>query len=199
MREKGKGFFSTATKMTYGLTTTQSGYFEYGITDRLTFGASIDVNLEGGYATSGMGHLFVRKPLKWKLGKGLWAYQLGLGTRIDALGKHPYTKTSLHFGKGITWRDKGGWVSVDAEIEWALGSANNVMKVDMTVGLNISPRSKAMLQVYTNVTQYEARITLAPSYIFTPKAKKISYVIGLEAPTSSRNDFGIKLGVWQKF
>lgn len=199
MRDKGTGFYSITTKLAANLETTQSGYLEYGMTDHLTLGASIDMTMQNGYVLRGTGHVFVRKPLEWTRGKGVWAYEMGLGARIDQTGQIPIAKTSLHFGRGIKLMSKPGWVTVDTGIEWDLGAKDHVAKFDVTVGLNLSARSKAMVQLYSNFTQNETTLTLAPSYIFTPKDKKISYVIGFEAQSDSSDNLGIKLGVWQTF
>lgn len=199
MREKGTGFYSITTKMTATLETIQSGFLEYGMTDRLTFGASVDMTMQNGYAVKGTGHVFMRKPLGWTYGKGIWAWELGLGARITETARIPIAKTSLHYGRGIKMLKKSGWLTLDSGIEWDLGANDHIFKFDATVGLNISPRSKAMLQVFSNFTQYDATFTLAPSYIFSPRDKKISYVIGFEAQSDSKDALGIKIGIWQKF
>ena len=199
MRTEKTGFFSFVSKQNYNLSSTQSGYLEYGVSDKLTLGAAIDVDIQAGAALGGQGHIFLRRPLPWSRANSVWAYEIGFGAKVRETQQSQFAKTSLHFGKGVKLGKRNGWLAVDGAVEWHFGKEQHRAKIDVTLGVNISARSKAMVQIFTDISAGSATATLAPTYIFSPKDKKISYVAGFEAASNGRDSTALKIGVWHKF
>ena len=199
LREEGKGFLAYSNLTASSLDTTYSAYLDYGYRENLTLGAMIDIDAPIGRPVSGKGYIFARRPLDWGADDANWAYEVGLGARYNGATFVPAAFTSLSYGKGIKWGQRTGWLAVDAGVEWDLGYAQHVVKVDTTLGLTLGERSKGMLQVFTAYGSGWSNVTLAPSYIFQTKKKKINYVVGLQSSSLSPKTVAFKIGVWQSF
>jgi hypothetical protein len=199
LREKGKGFLAYSNLTASTMDTTFSAYFDYGLSDRMTVGATLDIYTPIGNQMSGKGLLFLRRSLDWGVFDGKWAYELGVGARHTGVEFVPVAKTALSYGRGISWGKRKGWFAVDAGVEWGFGDAQHLVKIDTTVGLDIGPRSKGMLQVFSTFNDDWGTVTIAPSYIFQNKKKKGNYVIGLETSSNAPEIIAVKIGVWQSF
>jgi hypothetical protein len=198
-RAKGKGFLAYSNLTASTLDTAYTAYFDYGYSDKMTIGATLDVYAPLRNQISGKGLLFLRRSLDWGVFDGNWAYELGVGARHTGVEFVPIAKTALSYGRGITWGKREGWFAVDAGVEWDFGNAQHLVKIDTTIGLDIGPRSKGMLQVFNTFGDDWSVVTIAPSYIFQTKKKKSNYVVGLETSSYAPEVIAIKIGVWQSF
>ncbi len=198
LREKGEGFTATSTGMTDQFDAQNGFYLEYGLTAKTTVGLDIDMKLTPA-GQSGTGHIFARRALPFG-GKGVWAYQIGLGVAFQEIAATPLAKLGLSYGRGITLGKYDGWLALDSAAQWDFGTSVHSLKIDTTAGLTFSDRSKAMMQMFWTVDSLGGTsTTLSPSYVFTPKSGKFSYVVGVEATRSSVASYGIKLGLWSDF
>ena len=198
LREKGKGFLAYSNLTASTMDTAYTAYFDYGLTEKTTIGATLDVYTPLRHQMSGKGILFIRRSLDWGIIDGHWAYELGIGARHTGVEFVPIAKTALSYGRGITWGKRDGWFAVDTGIEWGFGDAQHLVKIDTTIGLEFSPRSKGMLQVFSTFNEDWGSVTIAPSYIFETIKKK-NYLFGLETSSSASKVISVKFGVWQSF
>ena len=65
LREKGKGFLAYSNLTASTLDTTFSAYFDYGLSERATIGATLDFNPPLYGYPSGKALLFMRRSLDW--------------------------------------------------------------------------------------------------------------------------------------
>lgn len=199
LREKGKGFLAYSNLTASTLDTTFSAYFDYGLSERATIGATLDFNTPLYGYPSGKALLFMRRSLGWGGADANWTYELGFGGHHTGLELLPVAKTTLSYGRGITWGKRNGWLAIDAGIEWDLGHSKHMVKIDSTLGMELGARSKGMLQIFNTYGDTWNSITLSPSYIFQTKKKKKNYVVGFEANSLTPKTVAIKIGVWQTF
>ncbi len=199
MREKGATFTSASFTLNYFYETGSNTYLEYGLRDDMTVGADIGIFRNSTIGQSGTATLFLRRPLGNRDGKNLWAYELGVGASWQGMLISPHFKTALTWGHGITFRGKGGWTSIDTSIRWDLGYAAHLVKIDGTVGLNMSDRFAGMFQIYVSHSKGDTAAILAPSVIYTPRKGKSRWQLGLENPIGDRRRTAIKFGLWREF
>lgn len=199
LRDKGKGFLAYSNLTASTMDTTFSAYFDYGLSHKMTIGATLDIYSPLGQQISGKGIIFVRRSLDWGFFEGNWAYELGIGAYYTGVEFEPVAKTALSYGRGITWGKREGWFAVDAAVEWNIDSAQHMVKLDTTIGLDFGPRSKGMLQVFSTFSDDWRTMTIAPSYVFQTKKRKSNYVVGLETSSTAPEVIAIKIGVWQSF
>jgi len=199
LREEGTTFTSTSFTLNYFYETGSNTYVEHGLRDDMTVGADIGIFRNSTIGPSGTATLFLRRPFGNREGKNLWAYDLGLGASWEGLLISPHVKTALTWGRGITLRGKGGWTTVDASIIWDFGYAAHLVKIDGTVGLNISDRFASMFQLYVSHSKGDTAAIVAPSLIYTPAKGKSKWQIGLENPIGDSRRTAIKFGLWREF
>lgn len=193
LREPGTGFFALSGTVNDRMESATSIYLEYGLRERLTLGADLNLVMRTDATISGGGLVFARLPLA----DGTWtsSWLVALGGREQTGEIHPFASLGYSIGRGVTWH-KGGWVNLDLRLD--MGSrAVSQLKIDGTVGLQIAERSKAMLQVYLTVKEGGTlETTLAPSIVFDPGDSKPAWQIGIEAKEA---ELGFKLGLWRTF
>ena len=199
LREKGKTFTSVSIVVNYFYDTASSTYLEYGLRDDMTVGADVGIFRDTTVGPSGSATLFLRRALSKTDGKSLWAYELGVGANWQSIEISPHLKTALTWGRGMTFRERNGWLTVDASINWALADVPDVAKLDGTLGMNVTDRFAGMFQVYVSHSDGATSTTLAPSIIYTPKNGKSKWQIGLESPLGNTDRTAIKFGLWREF
>lgn len=114
-------------------------YGEIGLTDRLTLGGQIDRNAGG--------EIFLRR--SYLLPRGhVAALSFGAG-RVDARPERSVTFSGLHWSKSLTVGRFSGWATLDTRLALGLDNRIDHGKADALLGLNLTPRWKAMLAVET--------------------------------------------------
>ncbi|WP_373489480.1 hypothetical protein [Blastomonas sp.] len=199
LREKGRTFTSTSVTLNHFQDAASSTYIEHGLREDMTVGADIGVFRNTTAGPSGTATIFLRRPWGNRDGQSLWAYELGAGASWDGAVISPHAKTGVTWGRGITFRDKGGWTTVDASYRWDLGAGEDVFKLDGTLGLNFTDRVAGMFQVYVSHSAGETSATLAPSVIYAAKSGKTKWQLGIESPLSDTARTAIKFGLWRDF
>ncbi len=193
-RAKGEGFLAASGTVEerdeFGLYRQSfSLYAEYGATGRLTFG----VDLGGDALRMTKAIAFVRWPLRDLARKTKLALEVGLGQVEHENALRP----GLSIGRGIAIGKHHGWLNADTRaILWESGTA---FEVDLTAGLSLGARVKAMMQLQAGVPdQGQDYLRLAPSitYEMRPGAH---LELGLTEPLWGGGARGVKLGLWRSF
>lgn len=195
LREAGTGFLATSTLHSADGGSDAALYFEYGVRPKLTLGVKIDASMVAGRVGSGSGFAFARRAIPTGKRPYKLAYEIGLGATLGDT-TDPLLRTGLSYGRGLSIRQKNGWLALDLAVEWALSGAAHTAKFDTTFGLGITDVTKLMMQVFVSDTAGTTSLTLAPSLIWQPREKRPSYQIGLEA---EQGDVSLRLGLWQEF
>lgn len=199
LRSKGSGFTSTSVSTNASRELSTSFYMEYGLSENFTLGADISYGVDRTAFQEGSGIAFLRFPLGPTDKTNKWAAHVGVGARYLAGFYLPAAEVGLSWGRGIKWRENYGWVNVDTSFNRAQSPTENRVKVDGTVGLGLSQRSKVMLQVFNTFEGGETYSKLAPSYLFAPGGGKTTFQISVEVPFAGGGESALKLGVWRDF
>jgi hypothetical protein len=198
LRDKGKTFSATSFSSTYYLETSSQTYLEYGLTEATTlvgnFGTSrLHYSPHTGYATAS-----IRRALSAPEAPSKWAYELGIGMAWSGDDRERHLRTGLTWGMGNKWRDKSGWITVEAVALWDMTNARHLAKLDTTVGLNFTDVTAGMLQLYTAYADHGSA-TLAPSLVFTPAKSKFRIQVGAESKIGEFDNSALKIGLWREF
>ena len=91
-----------------------------------------------------------------------------------------------------------GWLALDSR--WVLfEEGDSLLESDVTVGLNLGKKSKAILQLQASAPQGErAYMALAPAFVFEHKPGH-HLEIGLKAGLVDKSSKAIKIGLWRQF
>ncbi|UOA25805.1 hypothetical protein [Pseudosulfitobacter sp. DSM 107133] len=199
LRDKGRGFTATSSMLTDQMETKSSFYFEYGLTAQTTVGLNLDMTMSG-LGQSGTAFVFARRALPFGGKQSLWAYELAMGARFDGASPRPLAGLGLSYGRPFKLGAYDGWLGVETALRWDFATTRRTLKIDTVAGLTFSERSKTMVQVFWSADSLGyTSTTFSPSYIYTPKRGKFSYLVGVEAARSHTTRYGIKLGLWREF
>ncbi|AEI95474.1 hypothetical protein [Roseobacter litoralis] len=212
LREKGKSFVSTSVQTTENNGSSVSFYMEYGLGEKVTIGADITYDTEilnyvAGAdiaATTiedvpiGSGILFARFPLGPVDQPNKWAFHLGIGARYFEAEFLQAAELGLSWGRGIQIGSKYGWVNVDSSYNDAEAPAEARIKVDGTVGLGLTDKTKVMLQMFNTFEDGQSFSKLSPSLLFSPGKGRVTFQFSSEIPTKG-GEASLKLGVWTEF
>ncbi|WP_299367686.1 hypothetical protein [uncultured Tateyamaria sp.] len=195
LQEEGRVFLS------YGATYQDDGrldgslYGEYGLRPKLTLGAKVDIDMTDGRSGDGTVVIFARRPVGRTDRPSRFAFEIGIGSTFGDVSD-PLVRTGLSFGRGLTVRDKNGWLAIDAAVDWAVDDGTDTYKLDSTFGVSLTDRMKVMMQVFISNAGSSTTTTLAPSVIWQPDAKTPSYQLGVEADDDT---VAVKFGIWRSF
>ncbi|MFK7763663.1 MAG: hypothetical protein AB8B62_10400 [Roseobacter sp.] len=212
LREKGKGFLATSFQTTRNNGNEISIYAEYGLSDRITLGldSTYDTDLlnyvqgTGPMVSSleelpqGSGVVFMRFPLGPTDGIHKWAFHVGAGARYIEGEFLKAAELGLSWGRGIQLGDRYGWVNVDSSINAAESPGETRTKLDGTVGLGITPKTKVMLQMFNTFVAAASYNKIAPSLLYAPGKGKLTFQIGSEYLLNG-GDASLKVGLWLNF
>lgn len=199
LREKGRGFSSTAFTITPDLDIANTSYLEYGLRPKLTLGADVRLAHDRFGVQDGFATLFIRRALNDPNKTSKWAYELGFGATWDDSVIQPHVKLGLSWGRGLQWGERYGWMSVDGSYRWDITTSQGTAKIDTTVGMGFTEVTTGMMQLY--LTEFDGTMTasIAPSLVFQPRGKKFRVQVGAEAPLDDTNNTALKLGLWREF
>lgn len=198
-RAKGTGFLSSSGTVTQSRDATGALYGEFGLSDRFTLGIDINAGMEQTGLPQGEGVVFLRWPLSAPEATNKWAAQIGIGARYEPLEFYPAVELGLSWGRGLQWRDNYGWAAVDMTFNVAKSPMDEITKLDLTIGMGVSPRFKVMGQAFFTQTEGTLYTTLAPSLLFSPEGSDSTYQLGVEYPLDDDDEPRLKLGVWRSF
>ena len=138
-------------------------YAEWGSANGLTFGLDLGGRVAALAALRPEGELrsrtFVRVPIRRASPVWRFAVELGLGrdTTSDTgdvlapMRAVDRTSLGLAVGRGFTWRDRSGWVSLDLRGEWGSGAGDRAV-LGATVGLKPTDRDAVELGLFAEST-----------------------------------------------
>ncbi|SHJ24681.1 hypothetical protein [Wenxinia saemankumensis] len=136
-------------------------YLEFGALPRLTFGLNAYLADAG---TAGSGFVWARLALDDGTGPDRWAVGGGIGATILPDGTYePSARADLHWGRGL---DRG-WLAVDVEGVWAIGSDRRQIKAEGVWGQRFAEGWTSLLsaQAGTGLTgDFYAKVAGALSY-----------------------------------
>lgn len=194
MREQGRGFASLSSEppLTPGTATYTSLYLEYGLRPRLTLG------FDGGsdFIGSGSALLFARTPL-WQGRHSRMSAEIALGAEWYPGFQSPLVRPGLSWGRNYHLGERTGWMALDATWSWRPKDATHRPKIEATLGLNLSKRSKVMLQSTWEHDNGTHSLSLTPTllYRFSKNSFITTGVVLHQAPRPST----LKFGVWRSF
>jgi hypothetical protein len=196
-REKGKAFVASNLTTTKDRDYNGNLYAEYGLTDRFTLGLDVTAEMDPLGMITGDGTLFLRWPLNAPDATHKWAVHLGVGARYDDLEFFPSGEIALAWGRGLQWGERYGWMGLEASYNVAKSPQTAIAKLDGTIGMGLTDKTKAMMQVF--LTQQDSVLTtkLAPSLLFSPGAGRYTLQFGAEFPNEGETSF--KIGIWMDF
>lgn len=199
LHEKGSSFTAVSLAATYTLETTTQTYIEYGFGNQMTLIGDINLARRQYLPGTGAATFSFRRALSAADAPAKWAYEIGIGASWDGAQTQPHIRTALSWGRGTTWGERSGWVTVEGAMIWDLAQAAHVAKLDTTIGVSLGDKSKGMLQLYTAHMGGKITATLAPSFIFKPESTKFSVLIGAESRIGQLDDTALKFGIWRDF
>lgn len=199
LRGKGDGFTSTTLSSTADQTLSTGFYFEYGLAEKLTLGLDISYGVDFTTFEEGSGIAFLRFPLGPTDQTHKFAAHVGVGARYLVGFYLPAAELGLSWGRGIEWGGKYGWVNVDTSYNRSQSPTDPRIKIDGTVGMGLTERSKVMLQMFNTIEGGTTFSRLAPSYLFAPGGGKTTFQLSVEIPVAGGGDPALKLGVWRSF
>jgi len=199
LREKGTTFTAVSVTGTYYLDTGNQTYLEYGLSDKTTFIADIAmINLRNA-GSGGAATLSLRRALSKPDAPTKWAYELGIGTGWVGNETLPHLRTALSWGRGVTLREKSGWMTAEASVIWDMTHQLHLTKFDATLGLNFTEVTSGMIQLYTAHIDGASTATLAPSFVFKPDFTQFQFQIGTESELGNARNSALKIGLWREF
>ncbi len=177
-------------------------YFDYGLSDRLTFG--IDAGRENVPDTF-QWILFLAlavSPPEWRLKA---AIELGAGQRqfpeTDDRndGRETVLRPGLSLGMGFESWLGPSWAALDLRLEHRTRHADTVRKADLTVG--VAPTEKALVYLQAQYSEYpdvDAKLRLVPTYV-RRLTENISVEAGLLYDVFGDDRIGFRTGLWLEF
>lgn len=199
LRDKGSSFTAVSIAGNYALETANQTYLEYGLTDTTTLIGDVGMARFHYIPNTGYATFSIRRALGPKEAASKWAYELGLGAGWVGEEILPHVRTALSWGRGITLGKKPGWMTVEGTVLWDVTYALHVAKVDTTVGLNATKKTKAMVQIFSAHAVGETIATLAPSVVYSPANTKFSILLGAESQIGQWDNTAVKIGIWREF
>lgn len=199
-QERGHGFASTDTRLSRPQNALRDGdvstyntlYLEYGLTDRITLGLDLGRSVSG----DDKAVAFVRYPLASPIADTRLAFELGVGR----IGKARVVRPGLSLGRSFVWRDQVyGWLSADALAEINRDNGRVDYKLDLTVGVTFANQRKFFVQLQSGAPHgREPFLRVAPSIVL-PIGRNRHAEIGLSIGLKGDDQLGIKFGLWQEF
>lgn len=194
-RAKGEGFLAASVTVEgpdeFGLFHEDFSLFaEYGATKRLTFG----VDLGGDSLRMSKAIAFLRRSLGPQSRETKLAVELGAGQVEGETALRPV----LSVGRGFALGKRPGWLNADGRAI-LFGGGDTAYEADLTAGLSIGTRVKAIAQVQAGrPAQGRDYLRLAPSLVYETRPGT-HLELGVTEPLSGGGERGIKLGLWRKF
>lgn len=199
LRKQGDGFAATSVTTNEDSELSTSIYLEYGLNENATLGLDVDYGVDLTNTQQGSGILFLRFPLGPTDQTHKWAAHVGIGARYMAGYYGPATELGLSWGRGIKWGERYGWVNIDSSYNIPQSPFDNRVKIDGTIGLGISERSKVMVQSFNTTEDGRTFSKVAPSYLFTPASGQTTFQFSVEIPIAGGGSNALKIGIWREF
>ena len=196
-RKEGQGFLS------FNLRRTVDGpdfgdfgslYYEYGLTERLTFGVDIGSNIATGQTKA---IAFLRHPVMQSDGPDVFAVEMGVGLTDRQAGKIFTLQPGLSWGRPVEGGWGRGWLGIEGKLA-LFEDSGSLRKIEATFGINHDSGSLSIFQL----------IQSDPSGGPSSWAVEASHVVKLSERTFldlgasygfSQAPVVVKIGFWQIF
>lgn len=165
-------------------------FYEYGLTDTLTFGIDAGGNLDIGDRRA---ILFLRHPIALGTGANLFAGEIGLGTENGDAALRP----GISWGRSYETGWAKGWMGIESSYALISGGGS-LAKVDATFGVDHGAGALSILQFqYANGSDGPSTQALEASRIIpVVEGFKIEIGASYEAQYETTQ---VKLGFWKDF
>ena len=202
MREEGAGFAAFTysydrdlNNLAAGTTGLGTWYGEYGLSNRVTVGATAWAS-----QTDASAFAFLRLPLTRRSSQRQIAFELGVGGyRAQGQAVEAAAKYGLSFGRGINTRWGPGWMQINASKEHRFRSKTNILKSDLTFGVSPNARTKLILEVHAEkASNARSQVKVSPSYV-RRISKRTHLTLGVSYGVRATDSLGVKLGTWLEF
>ncbi len=179
------------------LTQEYAFYFEYGLTEKLTFG--IDRTMRPKNETYSAVY-FLRRNFSRANWRSSYGFEIGMGGYRDwRQVNDTQLRIGMAWGRGFTTRWIDGWVDIDAKLSALEKTESVAWKVDSTLGFKPGDRTLFYLQMQSGALDDYGTYTRAqPTYVM-----KLGRGFSLESAVTLgiENDEtqGMKIGAWLDF
>jgi len=192
LRPEGDSFLSVSLEKPDGDQFHLSAYAEYGLRPDLTLGLDFGVNEE----ELDKAILFAKRPLSRPDSALQVSLELGIGV-VDDKG---VLRPGVNIGHSYVLRDLNGWISLELKAVLEPDDGDHFETSDLTIGLDVTARSKAMLQISSTGSPVDGNsLKITPSFVFE-RTPGHHFQIGVTAGLrDDDNATAIKLGLWREF
>ncbi|MEP5732181.1 MAG: hypothetical protein ABJL67_22730 [Sulfitobacter sp.] len=199
LREKGSGF----TSLSFGLNRFEEGsqslYFEYGLSEKMTIGLDVTTSTQRSDFRDGQGHIFLRRQLWANDGPHKLAYEIGIGGTIRDDAVLPTFKSGLSWGRGVQLYDRNGWVNVNAAFIYEPSLGEHITKMDATFGLELGQRTSGLVELSLFHQHGDTYQAVEPSLLIRPKDSRFNFKVGAKIPFDDQDKSSLRLAVWHSF
>lgn len=196
-RAEGQSFLSYSYQFQINETTDNnysSLFYEYGVTERLTFGIDAGRSDGSGDLT---GLVFLRTPVV-ATDAGTWiSVELGVGAIEIAEETYGLLRPGISWGRGFETAWGSGWAGIESSYAFR-GDGSEEAKVDATLGINHASGALSMVQIqYSAPTGADDSVSIAPSHVVN-LGNGFSLELGA-AYKLSNEATSLKIGLWRVF
>lgn len=196
-REEGGSFLSFTLRSTLDgpdFGDYASLYYEYGLTEKLTFGLDVGGNIANGQTTA---IAFLRHPVFQGDGPDVFALSLGVGVTDRPGGASATLRPGFSWGRPISGRWGSGWLGIESTFA-LYDDGGSLAKIEGTFGINHANGSLTILQaILSDPSGGSHELAIEAAHVF--KIADRSFVeLGLSYEFRQRTTVA-KLGVWQSF
>lgn len=199
-REEGKVFASTALRITYdpyvlmGMTppaTYTTFYLEYGLGRNMTLGFDAGHSVAGAHKAL----VFLKYTTPLLPEPHLLSLELGAGEINGKMALRP----GISYGRGLDVFGRSGWLTADLMAEITDGFASTDLKLDLTVGVNLTSRLKGLVQLHGGQHAGDTPFLRLATGLATQIAPGRHLEIGVSTDLRSFSDMEMRVGLWQEF
>lgn len=189
LRDEGDGFASWSLKIQHGADAKgySTFYAEYGLNPDLTGGLDVGGDEEGDYKALA----FVLMPIRRD--NLHIAFQLAAGTIAD----DPALRPGVSVGRGVQLGGLDGWANID--IRAAITPGDVDLSIDATVGLTVWEGTRMIWQVQQGGTLSDPDFLRATAAVVWEIAPGRHIEVATSTSLKQAEDFGVQIGVWQRF
>ena len=196
-RAEGQSFLSYSYQFQINETTDRnysSLYYEYGVTERLTFGIDAGRSDGSGDLT---GLFFLRRPVL-STDAGTWiSAELAVGAIEIEDEIYDVLRPGLSWGRGFQTGLGNAWAGVESSYAFR-GDGSEEGKIDATIGLNHASGSLSLVQLqYAAPTDGEDSVSIAPSHVIDLTSGVFLELGGAYKLTNDATS--LKIGLWSEF